>query len=78
MRTSSHGLRGRCAYSPRSTTRISSRIDAASKGSESIIATLTEIAQSSKDPQVAMEALRQLSEIRKADVDAAKDAYIDD
>ena len=49
-----------------------------SKGSESIIATLTEIAQSSKDPQVAMEALRQLSEIRKADVDAAKDAYIDD
>jgi len=39
---------------------------------------LTEIAQSSKDPQVAMEALRQLSEIRKADVDAAKDAYIED
>jgi len=25
-----------------------------------------------------MEALRQLSEIRKADVDAAKDAYMDD
>jgi len=58
--------------------REKNRIDAASKGSESIIATLTEIAQSSKDPQVAMEALRQLSEIRKADVDAAKDAYIDD
>ena len=58
--------------------REQSRIDAASKGSEAIIATLTEIAQSSKDPQVAMEALRQLSEIRKADVDAAKDAYMDD
>tara|TARA_Y100000589_G_scaffold92450_1_gene87347 strand:- start:7690 stop:8913 length:1224 start_codon:yes stop_codon:yes gene_type:complete len=58
--------------------REKNRIDAASKSSESIIATLTEIAQSSKDPQVAMEALRQLSEIRKADVDAAKDAYIDD
>lgn len=58
--------------------REQNRIDAASKGSESIIATLTEIAQSSKDPQVAMEALRQLSEIRKADVDAAKDAYIED
>ena len=58
--------------------REQNRIDAASKGSEAIIATLTEIAQSSKDPQVAMEALRQLSEIRKADVDAAKDAYIED
>ncbi|HJM66470.1 MAG TPA: hypothetical protein QF555_02870 [Candidatus Thalassarchaeaceae archaeon] len=58
--------------------REQNRIDAASQGSEAIIATLTEIAQSSKDPEVAMEALRQLSEIRKADVDAAKDAYIDD
>jgi hypothetical protein len=58
--------------------REQNRIDAASQGSESIIATLTEIAQSSKDPEVAMEALRQLSEIRKADVDAAKDAYIED
>ncbi len=58
--------------------REQNRIDAATQSSESIIATLTEIAQSSKDPEVAMEALRQLSEIRKADVDAAKDAYIDD
>ena len=58
--------------------REQNRIDAASQGSEAIIATLTEIAQSSKDPEVAMEALRQLSEIRKADVDAAKDAYIED
>ena len=58
--------------------REQNRIDAATQGSESIIATLTEIAQSSKDPEVAMEALRQLSEIRKADVDAAKDAYIDE
>mgnify|MGYP001373527523 FL=1 len=54
------------------------RVEAQAKGSEAIISTLTEIAQSSKDPEVAMEALRQLSEIRKADVAGAKDAYIDD
>ena len=58
--------------------REQNRIESASKSSESIITTLTNIAQSSKDPAVQMEALRQLSEIRKADVDAAKDAYIDD
>tara|TARA_B100000401_G_scaffold409732_1_gene327386 strand:- start:459 stop:1301 length:843 start_codon:yes stop_codon:yes gene_type:complete len=54
------------------------RVEAQAKGSEAIISTLTEIAQSSKDPEVAMEALRQLAEIRKADVAGAKDAYIDD
>ena len=42
-----------------------------------MIETLTRIAENSDDPQVAMEALRQLAELRKADVDAAKDAYRD-
>ena len=43
-----------------------------------LIETLTRIAENSDDPQVAMEALRQLAELRKTDVGAAKDAYRDD
>ena len=58
--------------------REQARLDAVSAGSDKMIETLSRIAENSDDPQVAMEALRQLAELRKADVDAAKDAYRDD
>ena len=58
--------------------REQARLDAVSAGSDKMIETLSRIAETSDDPQVAMEALRQLAELRKADVDAAKDAYRDD
>ena len=57
--------------------REQARLDAVSAGSDKMIETLSRIAETSDDPQVAMEALRQLAELRKADVDAAKDAYRD-
>ena len=57
--------------------REQARLDAVSAGSDKMIETLSRIAENSDDPQVAMEALRQLAELRKADVDAAKDAYRD-
>lgn len=58
--------------------REQARLDAVSAGSDKMIETLSRIAETSDDPQVAMEALRQLAELRKADVGAAKDAYRDD
>lgn len=54
------------------------RLDQHSKASQSTIAVLENIAASSDDPQVQMEALRQLAEIRKADVQGQKDAHKDD
>lgn len=57
--------------------REQARLDAVSAGSDKMIETLSRIAETSDDPQVAMEALRQLAELRKADVGAAKDAYRD-
>ena len=57
--------------------REQARLDAVSAGSDKMVETLSRIAENSDDPQVAMEALRQLAELRKADVDAAKDAYRD-
>ena len=53
------------------------RLEQHSKASESTIAALEKIAASSDDPQVQMEALRQLAELRKADVAGQKDAYKD-
>ena len=43
--------------------------------SQSTISTLEKIASSSTDPAVQMEALKQLAELRKADISGQKDAY---
>jgi hypothetical protein len=51
------------------------RLEQHSKASESAIAVLENIATSSTDPQVQMEALRQLAELRKADVQGQKDTH---
>ncbi|MDA9117337.1 hypothetical protein N9J16_01170, partial [Candidatus Poseidoniaceae archaeon] len=54
------------------------RLDQHSKASQTTIAVLENIAASSTDPQVQMEALKQLAELRKADVVGQKDAYKED
>lgn len=54
------------------------RLEQHAKGSQSTIAVLEEIAASSDDPAVKLEALKQLAELRKADVAGQKDAYKDD
>ena len=54
------------------------RLEQHAKGSQSTIAVLEDIAASSDDPAVKLEALKQLSELRKADVAGQKDAYKDD
>ena len=51
------------------------RLEQHAKGSQSTIAVLEEIASSSDDPAVKLEALKQLAELRKADVAGQKDAY---
>ena len=51
------------------------RLEQHNKASESAIAVLENIAASSTDPQVQMEALRQLAELRKADVQGQKDTH---
>jgi hypothetical protein len=51
------------------------RLEQHSKASDSAIAVLENIAASSTDPQVQMEALRQLAELRKADVQGQKDTH---
>jgi hypothetical protein len=53
------------------------RLDNHTKGSEKTIEVLENIAASAKDPMVQMEALKQLSELRRADVTGQKDAYKD-
>ena len=53
------------------------RFEQHNKASESAIAVLENIAASSTDPQVQMEALRQLAELRKADVQGQKDTHAD-
>ena len=53
------------------------RLDSHAKGSEKTIEVLENIAASSTDPMVQMEALKQLAELRKADVTGQKDAYKD-
>jgi len=54
------------------------RLDQHAEGSKSAMETLQNIANSSDDPAVQMEALRQLAELRKADVEGQKGAYKDD
>ena len=54
------------------------RLEQHSKASDSAIAVLENIATSSTDPQVQMEALRQLAELRKADVQGQKDTHTGD
>ena len=54
------------------------RLEQHAKASQSTIAVLEEIAASSDDPAVKLEALKQLAELRKADVAGQKDAYKDD
>ena len=54
------------------------RLEQHAKASQSTIAVLEEIAASSDDPAVKLEALKQLAELRKADVAGQKDAYKND
>ena len=51
------------------------RLEQHAKGSQSTIAVLEDIAASSDDPAVKLEALKQLAELRKTDVAGQKDAY---
>ena len=51
------------------------RLEQHSKASQSTIDVLEKIAANSDDPLVQMEALKQLAELRKADVAGQKDAY---
>lgn len=53
------------------------RLDQHAEGSKSAMDALQNIANSSNDPAVQMEALRQLAELRKADVEGQKGAYKD-
>ncbi len=54
------------------------RLDKHTKASQSTIDVLEKIAANSEDPMVQMEALKQLAELRKADVAGQKDAYKND
>lgn len=54
------------------------RLDMHNKASQSSIEVLEKIASTSDDPMVQMEALKQLAELRKADVAGQKDAYKND
>jgi hypothetical protein len=53
------------------------RLDQHAKASQSTISVLEKIASTATDPLVQMEALKQLAELRKADVGGQKDAYKD-
>ena len=53
------------------------RLDQHAKASENTISVLEKIASTATDPMVQMEALKQLAELRKADVTGQKDAYKD-
>lgn len=53
------------------------RLDQHAKASENTISVLEKIASTATDPMVQMEALKQLAELRKADVGGQKDAYKD-
>lgn len=54
------------------------RLEQHARGSQSTIAVLEDIAASSDDPVVKLEALKQLAELRKTDVAGQKDAYKND
>lgn len=53
------------------------RLDQHARASENTISVLEKIASTASDPSVQMEALKQLAELRKADVSGQKDAYKD-
>ncbi len=53
------------------------RLNQHAKASESTISVLEKIASTATDPLVQMEALKQLAELRKADVSGQRDAYKD-
>jgi len=53
------------------------RLEQHQQGSEKTISVLENIAANSTDPQVQLEALKQLAELRKTDVEAQKGAYKD-
>ena len=53
------------------------RLEQHQQGSEKTISVLENIAANSTDPQVKLEALKQLAELRKTDVEAQKGAYKD-
>ena len=57
--------------------REQARLDSSRAGSDKLVDTIAEIAKSSKDSEVHKETLRQLGEMRKSDVDAEGQAYID-
>jgi hypothetical protein len=57
--------------------REQARLESSRTGSDKIVDTLAEIAKSSKDSEVHKETVRQLGELRKSDVDAEDQAYID-
>ena len=57
--------------------REQARLEASKSGSDKIVDTLADIAKSSKDSEVHKEAVRQLGEMRKYDVDAEGQAYIE-
>jgi hypothetical protein len=54
------------------------RLEQHQQGSEKTISVLENIAANSTDPQVQLEALKQLADLRKTDVEAQKGAYKDD
>ena len=56
--------------------REQARLDSSRTGSDKMVDVLADIVKSSKDGEVAKEALKQLGEMRKSDVDAEGQAYI--
>tara|TARA_B100001109_G_scaffold118315_1_gene96449 strand:- start:5350 stop:6597 length:1248 start_codon:yes stop_codon:yes gene_type:complete len=54
------------------------RLEQQNQGSEKTVSVLENIAANSTDPQVQLEALKQLAELRKTDLQAQKDAYKND
>jgi len=57
--------------------REQERLSASQAGSDKIVDTLAQIAAGSKDSEVAMEALKQLGNLRQSDVQAQSDAYVE-
>jgi len=56
--------------------REQARLESSRTGSDKILDALADIAKSSDDSEVAKEALRQLGELRKSDVEGEDQAYI--
>ena len=58
--------------------REQERLSTSQAGSDKIVDTLAQIAAGSKDSEVAMEALKQLGNLRQSDVQAQSDAYVEE